>query len=444
MNGLTGTVLRTAGRGRSALIVGCTAASSGLLLVAIAIARVRQVNGYCLSPACHEMLFGPVADPGTRGGAVFGVVLMTVPFVLLLDQAVRLGTSARERRYAALALAGATRRDLGRFGALEVGVPALLGSVAGWLVYLVLRAALSGPHMGQVGSMVPASVTPGWWGLLALGAVTAYGVWVGRRAGTRAGDAWMTWRGLRGRPRPTAALFLLGALLPALVIRQSYAQVNSTLVGIATIVLVVLGLAGLAPWAAWRVARWILPKVSDAATLLAVRRLMSDPRSAGRAAAATGAVATAGAAAAALSRESFQRGQQSLELGVSLVLVAVAVVVGLLLVAGSLSVRTVELLLERRRQMAALVATGVPEGHIIRSVRIEGLVATLPMAVLGVLVGGPGYLALVREGDALSVALTLVGGVLVLGLLVAAVGISSRVVQPWVRRALAEVNLRTE
>ena len=43
-----------------------------------------------------------VADPGVRGGTAFGTVLLTVPALALLHQAVRLGTAARERRLAAL------------------------------------------------------------------------------------------------------------------------------------------------------------------------------------------------------------------------------------------------------------------------------------------------------------------------------------------------------
>lgn len=435
------------------MVAGCTAVASGLLLVAIAITRVTgsPYGTGCLTvEECQVFnpangLFAPIADPGTRAGAVFGVVLMTVPFLLLLDQAVRLGASARERRYAALTVAGATRRELGRWGALEVGAPAALGAALGGLVYLFLGWALSGPHMGSVGSMVPTRTGPGWWGLLAVLALTAYGVWVGRRAGGRAADAWMTWRGVRGAPRPWSLLFLVLAVLAEPVLRAG-SPVDSQVIGIGLLVLVVLGLVGLAPWASHLAARVVLPRTSSAAMMLAARRLMADPRPAGRAAAAVGAVTFAGVATIGFVVDlgPVSQGQWDVQRATSVVLVGVVVVLSMFVVAGTMAVHATEMLLSRRRQLSALVATGVPEAVVARSLRHESLLATLPLGGGGAVLGAVGYAYVTHNIDPLRAGAMLLGVLLVVGLLFTAVLLTARLLRPWLREAVRPLHLRTE
>src|SRR3954447_3635212 len=95
-----------AGHRRAALVAGTTAVVCGLLLVGASILRLpsgpQDAYGYGPAP-----LWQPVAEPGTRPGVIVGIVLMQLPLLLLLDQAVRLGSTGRQRRYAALAVAGA-------------------------------------------------------------------------------------------------------------------------------------------------------------------------------------------------------------------------------------------------------------------------------------------------------------------------------------------------
>ncbi|WP_235944547.1 hypothetical protein [Verrucosispora sioxanthis] len=47
-------------------------------------------------------------EPGLRGGTAFALVLLTIPVLALAGQSARLGAPARDRRLAALRLAGAT------------------------------------------------------------------------------------------------------------------------------------------------------------------------------------------------------------------------------------------------------------------------------------------------------------------------------------------------
>ena len=76
-----------------------------------------------------ERLAPFLADPQLRPGAGLGAVLLVVPFSLLGWQALRTGTAARERRLAALSLAGATRAQLRRLAHLEGMRAAVIGGL---------------------------------------------------------------------------------------------------------------------------------------------------------------------------------------------------------------------------------------------------------------------------------------------------------------------------
>jgi hypothetical protein len=134
-------VVAGTGRSRPALVAASTAVVSGLLLVAVSYSRLGGDREWNYGQTAGDApLLGPIADPGTRGGSILAVVLMTAPVVLLLDQCVRLGMAAQRRRYLALMIAGATRADLRQWGALETGAPALAGALLGVPLWLLLRA----------------------------------------------------------------------------------------------------------------------------------------------------------------------------------------------------------------------------------------------------------------------------------------------------------------
>lgn len=101
--------------------------------MAVSIARLGTTGVQFIAQPIGEdsHLLSAVAEPGTRPGVVLGAVLLTVPVLLLLDQAVRLGSTGQQWRYAALATAGATRQDLRRWASIEVALPAFAGAVMG-------------------------------------------------------------------------------------------------------------------------------------------------------------------------------------------------------------------------------------------------------------------------------------------------------------------------
>ena len=85
--------------------------------------------------------------------------MLMVPVLALAGQCARLGAPARDRRLAALRLAGATPGQVTRLVVLETGVAALLGTLVGLGVYLVGRGLLHRPD-AQGRLALPTDVLP--------------------------------------------------------------------------------------------------------------------------------------------------------------------------------------------------------------------------------------------------------------------------------------------
>lgn len=456
MTSLAWQLAKAGGWARFALLAGCTAVVSGLLLVGIAIARLPGDSG--------EALFGPVADPGTRGGVVFAAVLLAIPPLLLLDQAVRLGTASRERRLAALRVAGATPGEVRRLGAIEVGIPTFVGAILGLPVYWTLRAVLHASRAGvceQVSNnnecanfgpaardaIVPTSVSPIWWQVILV--VVVVGV-LGATAGFRASRQVIssplgtTRRQTQPAPRPWGLVLLLAAALAALLghgLDQAGLALAFVAIGLALIAIITL-----APWVAFRVARRVAVRAQSATVLLAAQRIAAEPKPAGRAASAVGGIAMVAGGAAILLAELIGMGDSvgGSDPYVSLVLVAVALVVGLFIVSGSIAVHSVESLLDRKREVSFLAATGMSGDELGKVQRIETLLVSMPMSVIGFILGAGPMLILFDNWSSLGLLSAAGVALATLALVWLAAVIAVRIVRPWARRAALPGNLRTE
>ena len=444
MFSLAWTLARAGGWARSALLAGCTAAVSGLLLVAVSLV--------VLSDTANEQLADFVRDGGTRGGVVFAVVLLTLPPLLLLDQAIRLGTANRDRRLAALRVAGATTSEVRRLGAIEVGIPTTVGAVLGIGVFGALRAILGGQpqyNSGTLGAnfaIVPTSSGPNvWQTLLVVLGVAVAGTLVGWRASRAVIESplGVTRRETRRPPRPWGLLLLLVA---AVLIPTAFSVGHGTdFVVFIVIGLVVVALVVLAPWVAYVMARRLQRRTALPASLLAAQRIIADPRAAGRAAAAIGGIALVGGGVVGFVLQVTGSGNyddSSYLPGATLV--AICLLVGLAIAAGSMAVHSVESLLDRRREVAFLAATGMLESELELAARREITVVALPLAVVGSALGAATIPLIGGE----SVPALLLSVLLGLGITVSLVWLASvlavRVVRPWARRASSPLNLRTE
>ena len=129
------------GRG-DALRIGFTAVGAtvaALLLLVTGVVLSIRGNG---TTAYRVQLLN---ESGLRVGVVAALLLLILPVLVFTGLSSRLGSPARDRRLAALRLAGATPADVRWVVALETGLASTVGSLVGGAVFLLVRALLDGP-----------------------------------------------------------------------------------------------------------------------------------------------------------------------------------------------------------------------------------------------------------------------------------------------------------
>ena len=320
-------------------------------------------------------------------------------------------------------------------GGRRLGVP----------VWLLLRL-LFGDAMADSGhgTLVPTVTGPGLWALAVIGIVTAYGVLVGRRAAVRATAAT---RRERRPPQPWGLVILVAAFVAlgaALGVGLASGNTSDLWILVAA-VLAVLGFTTSTSWLAYVVSGLVTRRTETAATLLATRRIRADHGAAGRAAAAVGAVGLTLGVLGVFLADLAAEGDvyDGAYYVVPALLVGLLAVLALGVITLSLSLHSIETTLERRREMSALVATGVPVSTLEAANRAECRLVTLPVTLIAASVGALVYLIGPARGweQALGglVALAFAGGAVLF-----AVRLAVLVASPWLREAVAVGNLRTE
>ncbi len=302
-----------------------------------------------------------VADPGTRGGVAFAVLLVALPSLFLTGQTWKLGSIERRARMRQLRDAGAGPGELGRVAVADTVVPVAVGAVVGivllWAGITVLN--LRGSYMPVYrdlpdGSAVPSGdyvlvqdipvvpdvVLADWWPpLLAIAAVTAASA--------------------------AAALVLVGRL-------DQHRRHRTFVLG--------------------PIAAWVARHTGRPDLLLALRRLADEPGPTTRPALLLGLAATVAAASTWLSRQyRISMGQQWLEdpfYRQSFDLVGMATWVGIGLCAIGLVVALADATVRRRRADAAAVASGVPVPMLRHALVLQSLLPAAPAVLAGLVVGG--------------------------------------------------------
>ncbi|MDP9444396.1 MAG: hypothetical protein M3P83_08615 [Actinomycetota bacterium] len=467
---LAGAFLRNGGIGRAVLVACCTALVAALLFVVLAVCLYTVATSATFGGTERnaEILGGLINDADVRVGYLTGVLLVTLAPLTLLRQVLRLGTAAREQRLAGLRLAGATPADVRRLARMEVGLPAFAGALAGYLIFLGLRAVFGGvPHdeamFDSYGSvpyelrLIPTTVSLAWWHVVLVAlAVGLAGAFAGGAATRR---VHITPLGVSRRqpgrpPRPWVALglFVLGLAVLGYSVIGSRSG-NSTLVGIATVVLVVTGLLMFTPWLAYIAGRVVVARATTAHVLLAGRRLVTDPRPAGRAAAAIGVIGLVAGFGSVIvtdlpSSSGMGQGFRGVDpfYTVPSALVALVLVLSLAFIVFSLAVHGAETLMDRKRAIASLAAAGATEADLARAQRWEvGLVA-VPVTIAGLVVGTiPTLVALSADGTvAVAYAwIPVTANLVTAGCALLAVRLATTLTRPWLRRASSAANLRT-
>ncbi|WP_433530850.1 FtsX-like permease family protein [Micromonospora sp. CA-263727] len=426
-----GTLVRlaVAGNRTDAARVALTALSAALanlaVLAALTVLAIQEPPG---DPGQQSEQYtnALLREPGLRGGTAFVLLLLTIPVLALAGQCARLGAPARDRRLAALRLAGATPGQVTRIAMLETGLASLVGTLVGLAGYLAGRALLHRPDVnGQLA--LPTDVLPAVPAVVAvlLGlpviAAAATAVMLRRLTTTPLGVVRRAHRA--GEPRPWPALLIglgvVGAALFNPIREASGPQLPGWLFAVVLLgaFAAVLGVVLGAGWISHLAGRVLHRYAGSPARLLAARRLTDDPWAGSRTFAALLAALVIGSGAAAfrawfLLHDQIQW-EQNRPAGVddsalhrssfylrTMDQVDLAVAVAVAIAAAGLLVMLVEGITSRRRAYAALVATGVPRATIATSILWQALAPVVPAVLIAL---GAGYtLGRMFAGDVVS------------------------------------------
>ena len=233
--------------------------------------------------------------PSPGGGAssvdlVLSVVALAVltPVLIFIATATRLSAARREQRFAAMRLAGATRRQVSLLAAAESTLAGAAGVAAGFGIFFLLRIPVAGiPFIGQ--PFFPAELSLSAPDILAIAIGVPVAAAVAARLALRRVHISPLGVARRVTPRPPQAwraLPLLAGLAelgfwtvhghPASTPGQIQAFASSFL-------LIIVGLVIAGPWLTMAMARLMARWTSQPGTLIAARRLADDPRAAFRA-----------------------------------------------------------------------------------------------------------------------------------------------------------------
>ncbi|MFL5995059.1 MAG: ABC transporter permease [Streptomyces sp.] len=371
--------------------IGLTAVGAALTTgIGLAIAALNSLDGY-YSVSFGAGLFDSASD---RRNVGFVMGLLLVPVLGFLGQCARIGAVHRDRRLAALRLAGAGAWQVRRIAALESGPACLAGSLTATAVFVPLMlhlwtrpTALACTGIALVAVTVP--VLGAAVSALSLRRVVASPLgWV-----RRVRPVWGPGRTLR------AVLALLG--LTALLLGLSSLTGGPVRLALGPValfaVVLVLGAAtvSLAGTAARRLGGVLAARAQSPALLIAAERLRDDPWAAARTHAAVLLVTVVGAGfvgvrqALLATLHSMRRegtlGTDMAYYTTGIDLTAAAILVALALTVTGLAVGTVESLATRRRGLAAQVAAGVPYRVLARALLLESALPLAPaVAVAGV------------------------------------------------------------
>ncbi|MEV4638001.1 FtsX-like permease family protein [Actinoplanes sp. NPDC049548] len=351
-----------------------------------------------------------LVESGLRPGVAAALILLSFPILALAGQCIRLGAPARDRRLAAIRLAGATPRQAVLIAGAETVAAALLGSITGFGVYLLLRVFLERRDEMRL-LWLPTDVLPspvsvavillavpviaGLIGTLLLRRVVISPLGVVRRLRTRG-------------PRPWPGVLIVAGLLLFATPRwlgpisgTAFATFLSAGVAL-TMIGVVLGTG----WIAHTTGRLLHRFGNRPAMLLAGRRLMGDPWSGSRTLAALLASVVAGAIALGY-RAQFQTEFRAIDLYNTMLggdsgqglgadedfyvgavdLIMLGVGIGVAVAAAGVLVTLAESIVARRRAYAAMTAVGVPRRTLSEAVLWQTLTPLVPALLLALTSG---------------------------------------------------------
>ncbi len=440
--------------------------STMVLLLAAAVAVVGPDDGPYFTTL--------ISEPGLHPGVIFAMVLLCLVSLSFVGQCSRIGAPARDRRLAAIRMAGGTPRDARTVLAAEVFCAAALGSVLAGVLYLVAHlwfpiATGAAGYRGENGDgplrrqlLLPTDVLPHPLALLIVLLVIPFGatllglVSLRRTALTPFGVT----RRVAHRPPAITPLivFVIGAggltgfsFLPT---RQVDFHLVFFLIIPLLFVLAAVGVTLGSASFAYQLGRFGAARTRRPAVLIACRRMVDTPFTASRSSAAVVLAVLIGAAAQGL-RANFliatsEAGQQDDFFVTAFNLVDAVLAISIGIAVAGLLVVAAEGVVTRRRTLAALVASGVPRRTLAAATLCEVVAPLVPAVLITALVGvfaarGIYGTSATPNGDARTVAVpipwanltVLAGGTLLIATAITALSLL------FLRRATDLTELRT-
>ena len=381
--------------------VGLTAFGAALATgIGLGVVALLSLDGF------YSVSFGSglFDSPSDRRNVSLALGLLLIPVLGFLGQCARIGAVHRDRRLAALRLAGAGPWQVRRIAALESGLACLAGAV-------VATAA--------VVPLLPSPATD-WAGVVLVGvAVPVLGAGVSAVALRRV-VADPLGRVRRVRPvRGPGRLFgtatrLLTVTVVAIALTPVFGSPVSFGLGPVTVLVLAVLFSLIAIWLSGASSRQLgegfAAGTSRPALLIAAERLREDPWSTARTHAALLLVTVVGSGFAGVRQilladlEDMRRkghlGTRMSYYTTGIDLTAAAILVAFALALTALAVGTAESLATRRRGLAAQAAAGVPHAVLARALLLETALPLLPaitVAGLGGTVISAWYGAAVSE-----------------------------------------------
>jgi hypothetical protein len=433
-------------RGRILLIAAAAAVASGLLIAVARIARVPVIDSGFASAGVPSLY---VSDSSTRFGVMIGAGLLAIPVLAFAVQALRVGSVARDRRMAALRLAGATPRDVRMIAAAEAGGAAFVGGLfAAWVYPLlwVLLGVLPPADLRLLPDPEGLDVAV-WLGVTVIAAIggAAAGAAVQQRVIVEP-LAIFRHANRHRTTRSSVAAMLVGPLLViGSVLYLETVDAQPVLVYVVMLIGIVVTAMASGPRLVRRRGRK-LRQHGGTEDLLAGWRLEAEPEAPGRVAAVLilcgVALGIEGPFLASFVIET--GGGAGSYLGL---LATLATVLGIVVAVLTLIVGAADQLLDARLSLATLAAMGVDEASLSRVLHRQLSATAVPAARAGVLVAGVGLASVdLIIGELLAamvfLAASLVAAVVAWCVVSAAARLATRMLASRLHAAIDAENLR--
>ncbi|WP_369186696.1 ABC transporter permease [Streptomyces sp. R08] len=363
--------------------VGLTAFGAALATgIGLAVVALLSLDGF------YSVSFGSglFDSPSDRRNVSLALGLLLIPVLGFLGQCARIGAVHRDRRLAALRLAGAGPWQVRRIAALESGLACLAGAVVATAAVAMPLLPYASAWAGVVVVAVP--VLGAVVSAVALRRVVADPLGRVRRV-----------RPVRGPGRLSGTVTrLLAVTLAALALTPVFGSPVSFGLGPVTVLVLAVLVSLIAIWLSGASSRQLgegfAAGTSRPALLIAAERLREDPWSTARTHAALLLVTVVGSGFAGVRQilladltERRRTGHLATRMAyytTGIDLTAAAILVALALALTALAVSTAESLAVRRRGLAAQAAAGVPHAVLAGALLLETALPLFPaIAVAG-------------------------------------------------------------